>query len=118
MSQDRILWGAIAFSTVIYAVIAYTLSPVPQQPFETSARDTMTMALYGAALMTFVMAMIVPGMLRTSLPRLKMIVGLAMFEACAIFALVASMLHHDWRLYLPGWALAAIGFLRVFPSSE
>jgi hypothetical protein len=31
---------------------------------------------------------------------------------------VAAFLMEDWRLYLGPWALAAIGFLRVWPSDE
>jgi hypothetical protein len=118
MRHDRIVWGAIAFSTVLYAVIAWTIAPNPEKPFETSVRDTITMALYGAAVMAFMAAMIVPGLLRNANARLRMIVGLAMFETCAIFALLAVFFHHDWRLYLPGWALALIGFVRVWPSAE
>lgn len=117
MQTQRILWGAIAFSTVLYAGIAYTLAPVPEQPFETSVRDTFTMLLYGMAVVMFFVAMIVPRRLPAAPPRMKMIVALALFEACAIFALVAAMVHHDWRLYLPGWALALIGFVREWPSA-
>lgn len=118
MRHERILWGAIAFSTVIYAFLAWTIAPNPERPFESSVRDTVTMALYAAAVMMFVAAMIVPGMLQSANARLRMIVSLSMFEACAIFGLVAAMLHNDWRLYLPAWALALIGFVRVWPSSE
>jgi uncharacterized membrane protein len=118
MRHERILWGAIAFSTVIYAIVAWSMAPSPEKPFETSLHDTTTLVLYAAALMMFVTAMLVPGMLRSADARLRMIVGLGMFEGCAIFGLIAAMLHHDWRLYLPAWALALIGFLRVWPSAE
>ena len=118
MRHERILWGAIAFSTVIYAFIAWSMAPNPEKPFEASVHDTTTMVLYAAAFTTFVTAIILPGMLQGANARLRMIVGLAMFEGCAIFGLIAAMLHHDWRLYLPAWALALIGFVRLWPSSE
>lgn len=118
MRQERILWGAIVFSTVIYAFIAWTIAPNPEKPFEASARDTTTIVLYAAAVMMFLAATIVPGMLRSANARLRLVMGLAMFEACAIFGLLPAMLQHDWRLYLPGWALALIGFVRIWPSSE
>ncbi|HYH05472.1 MAG TPA: hypothetical protein VEK11_00285 [Thermoanaerobaculia bacterium] len=118
MNPDKVLWSAIAFSTVLYAFIAWTIAPNPEQSFEASARAPITMALYGAALATFVAAKLVRGAMRNSPARVRMVVGLAMNEACAIFGLVAAILQHDWRLYLPAWALALAGFLRYWPSDE
>lgn len=103
-------------STVIYMVIAYTLAPQPQRSFEESARNSV--ALYLLALAMFVAALVVPKRLVSSPPRLKMIVALSLFEACAIFGLVAAFLQQDWRLYVPAWIVALIGFVSVFPREE
>ncbi len=118
MSQQRIIWFAIVFSTVIYAVIAYVMAPVPARPFEESVRSTLTLALYAVAFMAFIAALLMPGRLPQSASRQKMIVAMAMFEACAILGLVAAFVQHDWRLYVPAWIAALIGFVREFPRDE
>ena len=118
MSQQRIIWFAIVFSTVLYAVIAYMMAPVPPRPFEESVRATLTLAMYAAAFMTFVAALLMPGRLPQSASRQKMILAMAMFEACAILGLVAAFLQHDWRLYVPAWIAALIGFVREYPRDE
>jgi hypothetical protein len=47
-----------------------------------------------------------------------MITALAVFEACAIFGLLAAFMMKDWRLCLAPWALALLGFIREFPRGE
>ncbi len=117
MPNPKIFWFAIAFSTVIYAVVAYVMAPVPPRPFAESVRATLTLAMYGAAFATFLAAMVIPGRLPQSQPLQKMIVALALFEACAIFGLLAAFMLKDWRLYIPAWIVAVIGFVREYPSS-
>lgn len=117
MSQQKILWSAIAFSTFIYVVIAYSLAPVPARPFGESVREVVTLALYGAAFAMFVAAMVIPPLIAQP-PRVKMIVSLALFEACALLGLVAAILQHDWRLIFPPWIASLIGFVRQWPGGD
>ena len=110
----RIIWFALAFSTLIYAFIAYTMGQ-PQRPFEESARQPITIACYVLAVVVFFLAPVVSR--RVPEPA-RMIIGLALSEACAIFGLLAAFIAHDWRLYIPAWIVALIGFTRYFPSVE
>jgi F0F1-type ATP synthase membrane subunit c/vacuolar-type H+-ATPase subunit K len=116
--QNRILWFAIACSTVLYAVVAYSISPAPNRTYEAAVKNPLVLVMYLAALSAFAAGNIVPAILKGAPARTRMILALAIFESCAIFGLVASLLLQDWRLYLGPWALAAIGFLRVWPSEE
>jgi F0F1-type ATP synthase membrane subunit c/vacuolar-type H+-ATPase subunit K len=118
MNQQRIIWLAIVFSTFVYVFLAYTFGPNPSATFTEAVSDTMTLAMYAAAFATFMAALVMPGMLVQSPPRLKMIIALALFEACTIFGLVAAVLHHDWRLIVPPWIASLVGFMREWPSSE
>jgi MFS family permease len=118
MTQQRIIWFALVASTVMYAVIVYTLAPVPPRPFEESVRSTFTLAMYALAFMEFIAALILPGRLPQADSRKKMIVAMAMFESCAIFGLVAAFVQHDWRVYVPAWIAALIGFVREWPREE
>lgn len=117
MSQQRIIWGAIVFSTVIYLFVVYSLAPVPARPFQESVRTTITLAMYAAGFASFIAALVVPGLLRQP-QRVKFITAMALFESCAICGLMAAFLHKDWRLYVPAWIVALIGFLREWPSEE
>ena len=118
MREQRIIWFAIVFSTVIYAVVAYTIAPVPPRPFEESLRSTFTILFYAVAFVSFIAAMLMAGRLPQSASRQKMIVAMAMFEACAVLGLVAAFMQHDWRLYVPAWIAALIGFVREYPRDE
>lgn len=118
MNQEKIIWFAIAFSTFVYLGVAYTLAPAPALPFEESVRGMFPLGLYAAALAIFLAALVVPG-LNQSLPRRKkMILAMALFEACAIMGLVAAILQKDWRLFVPPWIAALIGFIREWPRDE
>jgi len=116
--QNRIIWFAIAFSTVLYAVIAYATSPSPRQPYDAAVKNPLVLVMYFAALSAFVAGNVVPAMLKHAPARTRMIMSLAIFESCAIFGLVSTFLLQDWRLYLAPWALAVIGFLRSWPSDD
>jgi len=118
MNQQKIIWFAIVFSTVIYFGVAYTMAPVPALPFEESVRGTFPLVLYTVAFVIFVAALVIPG-LQQSLPRRqKIIMAMAMFEACAIMGFMAAILQKDWRLFMPPWIAALIGFIREFPRDE
>jgi F0F1-type ATP synthase membrane subunit c/vacuolar-type H+-ATPase subunit K len=119
MRQQKIIWFAIAFSTVIYLFMAYWIAPVPPRSFEESLRTTTTLAMYGVALAVFNAGLVMPSLtLAQSPPQSKMTVTLAIFEACAIFGLVAAFLQQDWRLYVPTWFVSLIGMVRAFPKDE
>lgn len=118
MNQQKIIWGALVFSTFIYAGIAYSLAPDPALPFSESVAQTTALAVYGAAFAAFIAAMVIPSLLVSAPPRVKMIVAMAMFESCVILGLVAVMLLKDWRLIVPTWIASLIGFMREFPRDE
>ena len=117
MSQQRIIWVAMVFSTVVYFFVAYSLAPVPARPFQESVRTPITLAMYAGAIAGFIAALVFPGMLQQP-QRVKMISALGLFESCAIFGLMAAILLKDWRLYVPAWIAALIGFLREWPRDE
>lgn len=117
MRQEKLLWLAIVFSTFIYAVIAYSTNPTPPGTFDESARQPLTLALYGLAVVTFVAALAAPAYMRAP-ARTKMIVSLALFEACAMYGLLAAMLSRDWRVFVPAWLVALLGFWRAYPSFD
>lgn len=118
MKQDKLIWLAIVFSTFVYAGIIYATAPNPQGSFEDAVKQQMPMILYALALVTFVAALVIPGLLQRSPARLKMIVALALFEACAIYGLMAAFIVHDWRVFVPTWIVALLGMWTKYPSSD
>lgn len=117
MRQDKVLWFALVFSTVIYAAIAYMLYPNPQGSFEDAARQQMTLILYGLAVVTFMFALALSGRLPGPF-RKKMVVTMALFESCAIYGLLAAMLARDYRLFIPTWLIALLGMWKMYPTNE
>lgn len=118
MNQLKLIWFAIAFSTVVYAGIAYATNPAPEGSFEAALRDPRTLAMYFAALSAFIAGMSVPRFLQNAPAQTRMVVVMALFESCAVLGLVTAFLVHDWRVYLAPWALSLIGFIRAWPGSE
>jgi hypothetical protein len=118
MSQQRIIWFAIVMSTAIYLVVALQLGPDASGPFDVSAGRSPVPILYGVALAVFLFGWFVAPRVVRSNAQTKMIVCLAIFEACAIFGLLAALLVRDWRLYLAPWALALTGFIRELPRAS
>jgi len=112
----KAIWLAIFASTVIYAVIVFTIAREPQRTFNESLRLPLVLAMHAAALVTLAMSFLVPP--RISHPRPRFIVRLALTEAVALYGVMAAILAHDWRLYLGPWAIALIGFLQAWPSSS
>jgi hypothetical protein len=114
MNPRVVIWFGIAMSTVIYLVVAMTLGGETGD-FEQAARSSYVPVLYGLALFSFIVGwLVVPRVVKSS-AHTRMIAALAVFEACAIFGLIAAFLTKDWRLYLGPWALALFGFIREFP---
>lgn len=118
MKHDKVIWFGIVFSTFIYAAIIYTLAPNPEGSFEDAVKQQLPMILYGLAIVTFVIALVIPNFLVRSPARLKMIVSLALFEACAIYGLMAAMIVRDWRVFVPTWIIALLGMWTRYPSSD
>ncbi len=115
----RILWTGIAGSTFLYALLLYLLSqdwPKPAGSFDAAVRDQKTLILYAMAVMSFAFASILPRFMSAKQP--AWIASLAMFEASAIFGLVAAFLAQDWRLFIAPWVLSLIGFATRFPSAD
>jgi hypothetical protein len=51
-------------------------------------------------------------------PRVVYIARWALIEAIAVFGLMLSIVLHDVRLFIAPFALAMIGFLRAYPSTD
>jgi len=115
----RVIWAAIAFSTVIYAVILLAL-PASRSTasFDQNFRSQIVVILYVLVGLQFIAATAYSIVARNRPQQLRLVVSLALYEACAIYGLVAAFINHDWRLYLAPWAVALIGFIRVFPAAE
>ena len=111
----QFLWVGLFIATCIYGVIDYVVVGrlVPLQTFEQELRSPVVLALYGAAALTFLGGLALTGTRRQNIFTMR----LALFEACALFGLIAAFLTNDWRLFLPTWALAALGFLQTLPPS-
>lgn len=110
------IWFAIVMSTFIYAVIVYALSRDWPRPgaLEASLQKTVVLVLYVLAIADFVMAHVLSRMMSNH--RARYVSKLALFASCAIYGLLAAFLTQDWRLYIPAWALALIGFAQSYPS--
>jgi thiamine transporter ThiT len=110
MMQQRLLWFALVFTTFLYGILAYaTERNYRLQPIELMLRRPFVIAAYVIGLALFFLA------LRMSQ---RFVVQLALLDAVAIMGLLAAMLMRDWRIYLPAWAFALVGFVRVYPSED
>lgn len=118
MNQQKIIWGALLLSSFVYVFIAYSLAPDPKLTFVESVTQTLALAVFGVAFAAFIAAMVIPSLLVSAPPRMKMIVAMAMFESCVIMGLVAAILLKDWRLIVPTWIASLVGFMREFPRDE
>ena len=111
----QIIWLALVTATCIYGVIDYVVVGhlVHLQTLEQELRSPVVLALYGAAALTFL------GVLALTATRRRQIfiARLALFESVAIYGLLAAFLTNDWRLFLPTWALAMLGFVQTLPPS-
>jgi hypothetical protein len=112
------IWTAIVTSTAIYAAIAFWFEREPSSTFESAFRNPLVLIVYVAAMSAFGMGLVARRVLTAAPPRVRMILSLAIFEACAVFGLMAVFFQHDWRLYLGPWALALIGFMLSRPAEE
>lgn len=118
MNQSKIMWFSFVMSTVIYLVVLFTLAPeLPQHSYEESLRGRLTMTLYAAAFVVFLAGFILPGRIEAP-ARVRMILRMAFFEACAINGLLAAFFAQDWRVYLAPWVLALLGFVSAFPKEN
>ena len=117
MHVEKVLWGAIVFSTFIYAGMIFMIARNPEHSFEENVRSQMTLIVYGLALASFIAGTVLPGRLRAP-ARMKMIIALAIYESCAVFGLIGAFVAHDWRIFIPAWVLSLIGMMRVYPSGE
>jgi hypothetical protein len=112
MMQQRFLWFGLVFSTLLYGIVAYaTQRNYRLQPIEMLLRRPLVIIVYAAVVVIFFAAIAI-----TSRTMQRFIVQLALLDSVAILGLLAAMLARDWRIYLPAWLLALIGFIRIFPG--
>ena len=125
MNQLRIIWAAILMSTVIYFVVLWT--SLRNRPFtrelEQSLRDPRTIAAYAVAIVLYFAAFIISGGIERrgrgeATIRRAAIIRFALLESVCIVGLVVAFLEEDWRLYLPAFVLAFIGFARSLPRER
>lgn len=111
--QRKIVWFGLVMSVVIYVVMAYMTSQEnASQPFDDAVRHPWALPMYGIAVVMFIIATVVSRTMKQA----GWISGLALYESCAIFGLMAAFIAKDWRLLLPAAALALIGMARLFPG--
>jgi len=113
--QLQIIWVGLVTASCIYGVIDWVVVGrlVHVKSLEQELRSPVVLALYGVAALTFLTALGV----RITPRRQMLIVRLALFEAVAIYGLLAAFLTNDWRLFLPTWVLAMLGFVQTLPPS-
>lgn len=118
--RQRIIWFALIFSTFLYAFVAWKVVGAPPIALQREVLQPFMLVVYAVALSTYVAAFVASGALaRRGVPReTTLIVKMAMLEAVSIFGLVAAFVAHDWRLFVPTWALALVGMLRSFPMDD
>jgi cell division protein FtsW (lipid II flippase) len=106
----QVIYFAILMSTLIYGAIAWTSTnaAVPAKTLPDELRAPLTIGLYAAAVVAFVIATIVRA-------RRLLIVRWAMLEAACICGLVAAFVFGDWRLYAIVWIPAVAGFIALYP---
>lgn len=110
MMQQRLLWFALVFTTILYGIFAYaTERNYRLQPIELMLRRPFVIAAYVIGIALFFLS------LRMAQ---RFVAQLALLDAVAIMGLVAAILMRDWRIYLPAWGLALIGFVRVYPTER
>lgn len=111
----QFVWVALVVATCIYGVIDWIVirPQIRVNGFEAELRSPIVLVLYAAAVATFLGALTISPSRR----REKFITRLALFESVAIFGLIAAFVTNDWRLFIPAWALAIVGFLQSLPPS-
>lgn len=130
MSTRRFLWFAIVFSTLVYGILAYASQRnFTLQPVSAALRRPIVLAIYLIALAVYAAAFLAPAAIArhgaaggtprsaASASLAATAVRFALLEAVAILGLAAAFVIHDWRLYLPAWALSLAGFARSSPWS-
>ena len=115
MQIQRVIWFGIAVSTLFYAGIIYLAANKPSTTFDATVRSPMVFGPYLMAAAVFVIGLVWPLVPSAAPARVRMIVRMALFEACAVFGVVAAFANRDWRIYLAPWALAIAGFFLAFP---
>jgi F0F1-type ATP synthase membrane subunit c/vacuolar-type H+-ATPase subunit K len=117
MTARRSIWLGIVASTIAYAFVAWRVVGEPPFALGRQLLQPFMYVVYAVALATYATAFLFSGVLarRGTPAQTVLIVKLAMLEAVCIFGLVAAFVAHDWRLYVPTWALASVGLLRSFP---
>lgn len=123
MNQLRVIWAAILMSTIVYLVILWT--SMHDRPFtrslENALRDPVTIGAYVLAIVVYFAAFMVSGSIerrRAADSRRAAIIRFALLEAVCMVGLVLAFLEGDWRLYLPTFVLAFIGFARSLPRER
>ena len=106
----QLIYFAILMSTLIYGAIAWTSTnaAIPPKTLPDELRAPLTIGLYAAAAVAFLIAMIIRA-------RPLLIVRWAMLESACICGLVAAFVCGDWRLYAMPWVPAIAGFVALYP---
>lgn len=118
MNQKKLIWLAIVFSTVIYAVVLYVVSrnwPAGRS-FDEAVRHPLALMAYSACLILFGVGFLVKRSMRR--PLSAFVASLAIFEACAICGLFAAFITQDYRVYIPAWIVALIGMFYLWTKID
>lgn len=127
----RILWGAMLFTNVLYAVVLILV--LQQPPAEEPADMTPILVMFVAlSLLTFPMAYLLRHLLifkrlgkGDTAPGAAMatiftgsIVSFALFESISLYGFVLAFLSQDILYYVPFAVLGVIGLISVFPRGS
>ena len=113
------IWFALFVSIVIYVAMAFVMAQRnASRPFDDAVRSQFVIAVYAISLVIFLIAFFYPSFLPQQPFRVRMILSLALYEACTVMGLVVAFLNQDWRLILAPLALTLVGFFRTFPTGE
>jgi hypothetical protein len=120
MNQLRVIWAAILMSTIIYFAVLWTA--MHERPFtrslENALRDPRTIGAYVIAIILYFAAFMISGSMerrRARDARRAAIIRFAILESVCVVGVAIAFIEGDWRLYLPTFVLAFIGFARSLP---
>jgi len=123
MNQLRVIWAAILMSTIIYFAVLWTA--MHERPFtrslENALRDPRTIGAYVVAIVLYFAAFMISGSIErrhAKDARRAAIIRFAILESVCVVGVVIAFLEGDWRLYLPTFVLAFIGFARSLPRER
>ncbi len=119
----RLIYFALIASIFIYAGIVWMLSRTwtPAGTLEEELHQPVILALMILSLAAFAFSFSLGAWMAAETPgrlRARFVVRWAIIESVTIYALVATFIARDWRLFAIGWGLSLIGFALAPPAAR